>query len=133
MKSYDKVSLCRVARGQKLNIGESVAPPSTILTVKWVQKLQDDNLRSPREDLAFEKASGREWFQVKLQLGLDPLQTLTSNRINDKHKDRTMTFHLILKSFQDSDHLDLGFKLKRNSRGQRHLRVQITRTVRCHR
>ena len=74
MKSYEKVSLCRVARGQKLKIGESLAPPSTILTVKWVQKLQDDNLSSPREDLAFEKASGREWFQVKLQLGLDPLQ-----------------------------------------------------------
>ena len=69
----------RVVRGQIFKMSESLAPPSTILsqtilTVKWVQKLQDDNLRSPREDLAFEKASGREWFQVKLQLGLDPLQ-----------------------------------------------------------
>ena len=68
------IAQSRVVRGQLLKISESLAPPSTKLTVKWVQKLQDDNLRSPREDLAFEKASGREWFQVKLQLGLDPLQ-----------------------------------------------------------
>ena len=67
------IPLSRVVKGQTFKIGESLAP-STILTVKWVQKLQDANLRSPREDLAFEKASGREWFQVKLQLGLDPLQ-----------------------------------------------------------
>ena len=68
------IAQSRVVKDQIFKISESLAPPSTILTVKWVQKLQDDNLRSPREDLAFEKASGREWFQVKLQLGLDPLQ-----------------------------------------------------------
>ena len=68
--------MCKVARGQIFKIDSSLAPSSTILTVKWVQKLQDDNLRSPREDLAFRKTSGIgfwEWFQVKLQLGLNPL------------------------------------------------------------
>ena len=80
------IPLSRVVKGQIFKIGESLAPASTILTVKWVQKLQDANLRSPREDLAFEKASGREWFQVKLQLGLDPLQNgfLTESMTNSR-------------------------------------------------
>ena len=67
----------------------------------------------------FEKSSGIgfwEWFQVKLQLGSNPLHQWP--------KDKTMTFHLILKSFQDSDHYDFGTS-QNDTRGQRQCQGQI--------